>query len=186
MSFATAAPTELETIRQRLWAELTLAAVERGRAWRTPVLATVGGESGCDARTVVIREVDAAAGEIVFFTDARSPKVGQIAAHPDAVLVAWSAELGWQLRLAVHLTVETSGLALSSRWAQLKMTPAAQDYLSPLAPGTPLAHPAPERGSREHFAVVTARVLSLDWLALDPAGHRRAVFDASGARWVQP
>jgi hypothetical protein len=34
--------------------------------------------------------------------------------------------------------------------------------------------------------VVTAQVLTLDWLSLDPAGHRRAVFDAAGARWVQP
>lgn len=186
MSPTPAAHPELEAIRQRVWAELALAAAERGRPWRTPVLATVGGEAGCDARTVVIREVDAAAREIVFFTDARSPKVDQMAAHPDAVMVAWSAELGWQLRLAVHLTVETSGLAVSSRWARLKMTPAAQDYLSPLPPGTPLAHPAPERGSRDHFAVVTAEVRRIDWLALDPAGHRRALFDASGARWVQP
>jgi len=101
-------------------------------------------------------------------------------------VVAWSPELGWQLRMTVRLEVETSGLAVSSRWARLKMTPAAQDYLSPLPPGSPLAHPAPERGSREHFALVTARVERIDWLDLATAGHRRAIFEASGARWVQP
>jgi hypothetical protein len=70
------------------------------------------------------------------------------------------------------------------------MTPAAQDYLSPLPPGSPLAPgaapPLPERGSREHFAVLTAEVLALDWLELHALGHRRAVFDAAGARWVTP
>jgi pyridoxamine 5'-phosphate oxidase len=176
----------LQEIHDRIWAELALAAAERGRPWRTPVLATAGGEAGCDARTVVLREVDAPARELVFFTDARSPKVAQIARHPQAMVVAWSAPLGWQLRLAVRLEVETSGLAVSSRWARLKMTPAAHDYLSPLPPGSPLTLPAPERGSREHFAVVTAQVQRIDWLDLAPAAHRRAIFDAAGGRWVQP
>jgi hypothetical protein len=185
MSLSTA-PPELRQIHDRIWAELRAAAAERGRPWRKPVLATVGGEAGCDARTVVLREVDAEARTIVFFTDARSPKAAQIERHPQAVMVAWSSELGWQLRLSVALSVETSGLAISSRWARLKMTPAAQDYLSPLPPGTPIAHPAPERGTRAHFAVVSARVQRIDWLSLDPAGHRRAIFDDDGARWVQP
>jgi len=180
------ADSELTRIRERIWLELRTAAAERGRPWRTPVLATVGGEAGCDARIVILREVDEAAQEIVFFTDARSPKAGQIAQHPQAVMVAWSPEMGWQLRLTLDLTFETSGLAVSSRWARLKMTPAAQDYLSPVPPGMPLAHAAPERGSRQHFAVVTGLVRRIDWLALDPAGNRRAIFDAAGARWVQP
>jgi pyridoxamine 5'-phosphate oxidase len=177
---------DLAAIQARLWAELALAAQTRGHGWRTPVLATVGGSAGCDARVVVLREADADQRELVFYTDARSPKAAQITNHPTAVMVMWSAELGWQLRLGVQLSLETSGLAVSSRWARLKMTPAAQDYLSPLAPGSPLAHPAPERGTRENFALVIATVQTIDWLSLDPAGHRRAIFDAAGARWVQP
>lgn len=186
MNAPPAMPPELASVHERIWAELQRAALEREGAWRTLVLATAGGEAGCDARTIVLREVDIEAGALVFFTDARSPKVGQIGREPRAVMVAWSPELGWQLRMAVRLEVETTGLAVSSRWARLKMTPAAHDYLSPLPPGTPLAHPAPERGSRAHFAVVVARVERIDWLDLDPAGQRRAVFDASGARWLQP
>lgn len=180
---------ELASIRAQIWAELGAAAAAPGHPWRTAVLATAAedAEAGCDARTVVLREVDAEAQELVFFTDARSPKVGQIAQRAGAVMVMWSAPLGWQLRLAVTLGVETSGLAVSSRWARLKMTPAAQDYLSPLPPGTPLNHHCePERGSRGHFAVVTASVRCIDWLTLDPEGQRRAQFDAAGARWLQP
>jgi pyridoxamine 5'-phosphate oxidase len=177
---------ELASVHERIWVELQRAAAERGRPWRTPVLATAGGDAGCDARTIVLREVDAQAQELIFFTDARSPKVGQIGRHPRALVVAWSPELGWQLRMTVRLEIETSGLAVSSRWARLKMTPAALDYLSPLPPGSPVSHPAPERGSREHFAVVTARVERIDWLDLAAAGQRRALFDASGARWIQP
>ncbi|MEK8031875.1 pyridoxamine 5'-phosphate oxidase family protein [Ideonella sp. DXS29W] len=176
---------DLATWQARLWAELGSAARDKAHPWRTPVLATVGGAHGADGRVVVLREVDESQRSVVFFTDARSPKVEQISRQPQGTLVMWSAPLGWQLRLGVHLQIETSGLAVSSHWARLRMTRAAQDYLAPRPPGTALTA-LPQRESRAHFALVTAQVLTMDWLWLDPAGHRRAVFDGQGARWVQP
>ena len=124
--------------------------------------------------------------ELVFYTDDRSPKLAQIRAHPRGTLLMWSALLGWQLRLRVTLAPMDDGLEVSSRWTRLKLSPAAHDYLSPMAPGTPLGQPSQERGSRAYFAVVSARVTSLDWLELHADGHRRALFDDQGARWVQP
>lgn len=180
---------QLDQIESRLWDELATATSTRGHPWRTCTLATVTPDGLPDARTVVLRELDRAGRELVFFTDARSPKVLQIERQPQGLLVLWSAELGWQLRLAVLMSVETTGLAVSSRWARLQMKPAAQDYLSPLPPGSSLPHPAavPELGKRVHFAVVTARVTMMDWLDLHPDGHRRAGFPAVGpAVWLQP
>jgi hypothetical protein len=34
--------------------------------------------------------------------------------------------------------------------------------------------------------MVNAQVEALDWLELHPDGHRRARFDATGSRWLQP
>ena len=175
----------LQAIEALIWRELAAAALEKGHAFRTAVLATRDGESA-DARTVVLREVDADAHELIFLSDARSAKAAQLQAHSLGTLVLWSAPLSWQLRLRVQLTLETSGLKVSSRWARLQFTAAAQDYLSHLAPGTALADAKVERGSREHFAVVTARVLVVDWLELSAGGHRRASFDEQGARWLVP
>ncbi len=179
----------LDEIEAAVWRELALAAQTRGHAWRVMVLATRDGD-GVDARNVVLREVDAAARELIAFTDARSPKAQQMQAQPAGVLVMWSESLGWQLRLRVALELHTEGLTVSSRWARLKMTPAAHDYLSPLPPGStldaPLPMTAPQRESRDHFAVIAARVLGIDWLELDARGHRRAVFDSAGPRWVAP
>ena len=82
-----------------------------------------------------------------------------------------------------------TGLAASSRWARIKLSPDAQDYLSPLPPGTPLdaePEPAPAPASRDYFSVVSAKVLSIDWLELHPQGHRRARFENNTARWLQP
>ena len=39
---------------------------------------------------------------------------------------------------------------------------------------------------RDYFAVIEAAIDAIDWLDLHPDGHRRAIFDARGARWVQP
>jgi hypothetical protein len=98
-------------------------------------------------RSVVLRDVDAARRCIEFYTDARSPKLMQVQSHPRGTLVLWSEPTGWQLRLRVQLEAQLSGLSVSSRWARLKMTPAAHDYLSPLPPGSRIAAPGFDRGS---------------------------------------
>jgi hypothetical protein len=175
----------LDEIEAALWRELERAARSSGHPWRVAVLATRDGERA-DARSVVLREVEPAKRRLVLYTDARSAKVRQIEAHREGVIVTWSPARSWQLRLAVRLEVARSGLSVSSRWARLKMTPAAQDYLSPLPPGSVVEHPRPERGSREFFAVIVAQVVSIDWLELHASGHRRAAFDDRGARWLVP
>lgn len=181
--------SNLTEIEAAVWRELDAAPRDKQHAWRTPVLATTDGNVG-DARTVVVREVNADEKRLTIYTDQRSAKVAQLNAHPVGTLVMWSASLSWQLRCRVRLTLETSGLAVSSRWAQIKLSPGAQDYLSPLPPGSALAEePAPTgqaRGALPFFAVMEAEVMAIDWLELHADGHRRALIDAQGARWVQP
>ena len=176
----------LPLIHRECWQELETATRDRDHGFRLMGLATVDRDAA-DLRTVVLREVQAEQRRLLFFTDARSPKVAQIRAHPDATLMVWCKRLGWQLRLRVRLEVETRGLAVSSRWARLKLTPSAMDYLSPLPPGAPLGQATPERASRAQFAVVSAQVQSIDWLELHADGHRRALFDGSGqGQWLTP
>lgn len=179
------APHGLAEVEAAIWREMARALHDKSHGWRIGVLATTDGEFA-DARHVVLRDVDRAARTLLVYTDARSPKVRQVAQHPLGTLVLWSEALGWQLRLRVALRLETEGLIVSSRWARLKMTPGARDYMSPLAPGSPLARPSPQRSSRAHFAVLVADVRSIDWLDLETEGHRRARFDADGARWLAP
>jgi pyridoxamine 5'-phosphate oxidase len=186
---------ELRAQDTALWAELVRAVGLREHPWRHPVLATTCATRGAQARTVVLREADPADRVLTVYTDTRTPKVAQLGHDPRAQIVCWSAALGWQLRLSCMVTRETDGLGVTSRWATLRHTRAAQDYLSPLAPGSALSAPgdAPETGPgavRGTFTLLRARVLEMDWLALDPAGHRRAVFDyrdaAPFARWLVP
>lgn len=210
-------PNSLASIEASCWLEIARAVRDKTHPWRTPVLATVafgaadavGAEAPADAlgaspaaadslradaRLVVLRALDTDRRELLIYTDARAGKVAQLRRHALGTLVLWSPSLGWQLRLSVDLSVHTSGLDVASRWARLKLSPAAQDYLSPLPPGTPtdsvpgrpISRPQPDRGTLGNFAVITALVQTMDWLELGEQGQRRAVFDADGARWVQP
>ncbi len=180
---------DLCAIEDAIWAELTLAPHHRSHEWRIGVLATVDGDAA-DARSVVLRDFETQTHTLLIYADSRSPKATQIETHPLGTLVLWSEPLGWQLRLRVALALETAGLRVSSRWARLKMTPGAHDYLSPMPPGSPLDHPArppcPQRDSREHFALLSAQIQAVDWLELHADGHRRARFDAEGRRWLTP
>lgn len=176
----------LPAIEDALWRELLAAPRDKHHRWRTPVLATTDGEIG-DARTVVLRAADRDQALLLLYSDARSAKVSQLASHPQGTLVMWSPALQWQLRVRVQVEVCTEGLELSSRWARLKLTPAANDYLSTQAPGSALAGALAARGERAHFALLEARVLSIDWLELHPHGHRRARFGIGAtAQWLQP
>jgi hypothetical protein len=174
----------LDAIEAAVWHELAEAAHQPPHPWRTAVLATTDGEVG-DARTVVLRGTDRVAKRLTIFSDARAAKVAQLGAHPLGTLVMWSPALNWQLRLRVHLQAVTDGLAVSSQWARLKLSPAAHDYLSAQAPGSVLANALGARGDRAHFALVLADVLSIDWLELHPKGHRRASFGDGAALWLQ-
>ncbi len=176
----------LQAIEAELWRELQAAPRDKQHPWRAPVLATTDGQIG-DARTVILREVNAEQATLLMYSDARAGKMAQIAMHPHGTLVLWSPALGWQLRLRVQLQAITDGLELSSRWARLKLSPAANDYLSSQPPGDVIDNALTARGERAHFAMLEARVLSADWLELHADGHRRARFgnDATPC-WLQP
>jgi hypothetical protein len=175
----------LQLIERACWLALAEATREREHPWRVMTLATVDGDRA-DARSVVLRDVDEARRRLVFYADARSPKIAQMSANPGGVLVGWWPRPGWQLRLRTTLTVQTGGLEVSSRWARVKLSPSAHDYLAALPPGTPVDRYQPERGSREHFAVVTASVEEMDWLELHAEGHRRARLAGAASTWLTP
>jgi hypothetical protein len=176
----------LANVEDAVWRELHAAPHDRSHPWRTAVLATTDGRIG-DGRSVVLREADRDAQRLLIYTDARSPKVEQVRAHAEGTLVMWSPALEWQLRIRVRIEVITDGLELSSRWARLKLTPSAHDYLSSLPPGSALDSALGARGERAHFALLSAQVLQIDWLELRSQGQRRAVFGADATpSWLQP
>jgi len=184
--------TPLQTpheIREQIWRELTRASQDRHHAWRTPVLATVGGDGLANARVIVLREVDVVHQTLRVYTDARSPKVREISREPHAVFVFWSDRLNWQLRAHVAISAETAGPEVQARWQRVRQSASATDYLGPISPGDGLESAQGEAMSSDaahHFALLSAQVLEMDWLELSRNGHRRANLRADGWRWLAP
>ena len=178
---------DLTTLPQAIWHELMLAASDRQHAWRTPVLASVDSRGFPQARTVVLRNADSNSQTLRFFTDSRSPKVTQLNTSSQAQLVFWSKALNWQLRASVQVTIETTGAAVEAARQQVELSPARQDYLSALAPGDTLAaEVSTESDKSHHLAIISAKIIHMDWLSLSPKGHQRAEIFAGTLRWINP
>lgn len=171
----------------RLWQELQRAPHDKHHDWRTPVLATQGlNHDGPQARTVVLRHADASLWTLSVYTDARSPKCAELLAQPLAQVTFWSRRLSWQLRVSAVTTVNFEGEQVDAAWERTKLSPAAADYLSVLAPGQikpANAFVAPEslQHMREHhLAVLNFKIRSMDWLVLSREGHQRARITPEG------
>jgi pyridoxamine 5'-phosphate oxidase len=169
-----------------VWLELQRAVTDRQHEWRTPVLASVDSDGMAQARTVVLRQTDPNSLQLRFFTDHRSPKVAEIQAKPQAVLVFWSPRLNWQLRVQAHLSVTADGPLVDSAWTRISQSAAAGDYLSASAPGSPMHQDASLSAERHHLAVVVAQVGTMDWLELSRNGHRRARLTQHSFEWCTP
>ncbi len=179
----------LHEIHEQIWRELGRACQDRHHAWRTPVLATAGGDGVPNARVVVLREVDATSQTLRVYTDKRSSKVSELLREPNAQFVFWSDRLSWQLRVRVVISVETAGPEVQARWQRVQQSASAADYLGRVAPGEGLEAAQSESTDADashHFALLTAQVLETDWLELDRDGHRRANLRAGNWRWLAP
>ncbi len=173
-------------LRKRLWQELQRAALDRHHDWRTPVLATTGLDGLAQARTVVLREVRRLDAQLLIYTDARSPKVAELLAQPLASLLCWSPRLHWQLRLQLRFSVSRNDDEANAAWERVKQSPSASDYLAARAPGGRLPETAEPWLNTPQLAVLRGEVLSMDWLELGRAGHRRAKLDAQRVEWLVP
>jgi hypothetical protein len=199
----------LPTILAAAWSRLARGAAHAAEDWHWPVLASVDARNPerptADARVVVLRAVDARAGELEVHGDVRAHKLAQLRAAPDACLVFHDRARELQLRAWGPARVHAGDARARRAWDALAAS-SRRAYLAPRPPGEPLDAPdpnlpeafrsrLPDAAEAEpgfvQFALVVIAPARLEWLALDRAGHRRARFerDARGAwssRWIRP
>lgn len=171
-----------------VWDTFTQAAGKADHPARLMALATLSPQGLPQVRTVVLRGVARATAELHVFTDARSSKVAELAAHPVAALMVWDPATRLQIRVQASVTLD-QGAALQSIWDRLPPS-ARQDYGKRPAPGQPIpdalaytTEPDPAA-----FTRLTCRAEEIDVLHLGK-DHRRAVFARSGdwrGEWLVP
>lgn len=164
---------DLEAVPAEIWKKLQAA----NGAWRIPVLASVASGMGADARTVVLRQTDANARQIVFFTDRRSRKFAQLEVNPHVCLLVFDETLRWQVRLYGEAASIGDAARLDNWWAGLADFQRANYAADVLA--SDMLH---EKG-RENFAAFVVTIERMHCLWLHDQGNEAAEFEWQGTRW---
>ena len=170
----------------RVWQLLGRGVADRRSAARHPVLATTGA-GGAEARVVVLRGADRAAGLLRAYADLRSAKVTELRADPRATLLVWDAGAHLQMRLRVTVTVFPGSAA---DWARVPPV-SARVYGAKPAPGLPVASPETVAFTPDGamFGVLECSLRGIETLHLGEDIHRRALFmPQNGWRggWLSP
>lgn len=202
---ASSPPPPLGELLEAGWRELETAVSDGAHGWHLAVIATNASNGGPELRTVVLRVADQARRLLGFHTDRRAGKIAQLQEDPRMGVLFYDRARQIQLRARgvahVHLDDEAAEQAwkrssFSSRRCYLApyAPSSAQEAFSPNLPGD-LLHRAPGEAASEagrgHFAYVTVRLDSVEWLQLRHDGHVRARFtwDEDGecsAGWIAP
>lgn len=178
----------LEGLHGRVWQTLGRGLADRRSAARHPTFATVSPDGWPEARTVVLRAVDAERRTLDVHTDILSAKVDSLREYPRAAFHIWDEKQKLQLRLEAEVEI-LSGDAVADLWAKVP-DPSRQAYGTDPAPGTPiddaLAYSKPADPAA--FAVLRCQVIAIDVVHLG-ADHRRACFTRDSdwvGEWLAP
>jgi len=179
-----------ETLSQ-VWEHLNAGVDDRNHPFRTPVFCTQG-QQGPNARTLVLRAVDAENNTLICYSDTRAGKWAEVNQRAQAAWVFYDPDNGYQLRAYGQSKCLTEGALVERHWAAQDGV-ARNNYRSFGGPGRPLDGPTdgvPDsqrnkdiNAGREHFGLIVTRLTELDWLHLAIDRHRRARFVREGGEW---
>jgi pyridoxamine 5'-phosphate oxidase len=156
-----------------------------------------------NAYTVVLRGADASAGNIIIYTDYRSPKVDQLRHNSKVTIVAYSDGEKLQLILKGEAIVHYQD-DVSERYWKESGYKGRRSYLAQPAPSTVVDEATDglaylnqkefeeqDPAGYENFAVISIKADFMEYLQLNREGNRRAKFVLSGSNewegmWLIP
>ena len=119
-----------------VWASLARGVVDRRSPFGRPAIATVDPLGQAEVRTVVLRDVQPGARQLVLHSDTRAAKVAALAHHPRLAWHFWDPRPRLQLRASGPATVHTRGPMVDETWARLSVHQ-QRTYAAEPAPGHP-------------------------------------------------
>ena len=143
-------------------------------------------DAGVGLRYIVLREY-ATDDRMLFYTDARTPKVAEIRNHPGASLLFYHPQKGLQIRVEGQMKLHQNDSLSQEHWKRVQGI-GRRAYTPHLEPGkiidSPnLAHKWPEEMSDEHFTVLEFTPHSFDLLQLNRLEHLRLGMQKRDEGW---
>lgn len=189
---------DLDATRDHALALIARGVKDRKSGMHTFTVATIGPDGAPRLRTVVNRGFDPQTRTLRFHTDARSPKLDELARDQRAAVHLYDPKAKTQLRLDALATVHRDSDVRQAAWDATRDF-SRECYRVVTAPGEAVEAPNtiaftlgedPEEGA-ENFVAVTLQMQTLEWLYLAHQGHRRARFSWNSAgevsqTWLVP
>ncbi len=177
---------------------LEAGARDRRHPAHTPVVATLDKSGFPSQRVMILRAVDWNARLLRFHTDARSPKVTELAQNSAASVLVYDPTEKVQIRLSGTAHIEADSAASEAAWAESTAF-ARRCYLAENGPSLPSSaptsglpswaegiKPSEEQVSmgRPNFAILLFHFQEMEWLYLANSGHRRAKWTWADTRTI--
>ncbi len=157
-----------------------------------------------ESRCVIVRDFNEETKTLVFNTDVRSPKVEAIKRNPETSCLFYHFKDKTQLRISTYSTVHVNDNVHDDSWRKTAIS-SRKCYLTKYRPSTVIE--TMDDGIPEHlrakiptleesefgkinFAVISNKIISIDWLYLSSKGHQRARYNFSDnvvkKSWLAP
>jgi pyridoxine/pyridoxamine 5'-phosphate oxidase len=162
--------------------ELVNGHVKRGHPFRYFTLSTISDEKPRQ-RTVVLRKL-LPDFNVLFYTDARSQKVQDIAKNPNVSALFYHPKKLMQVKLEGKAKLITDTEELNSYWKAIPES-SRKDYITRLAPSTNLANPDHVEYEEEqpHFAAIKIIPETMEYLQLKRPNHMRILYTKQAEEW---
>jgi pyridoxamine 5'-phosphate oxidase len=191
----------LEDLEQDIWVRLVTGAVKSRNPFHTPSVATID-RGEVSLRTVVLRKALAKERELRFHTDIRSPKWLELSLNPSISALFYDAGDRIQLRVKGNAVLHHTNDLTAEAWKNTTSS-SRRCYLTLHSPSSFAEFPtsglsedieqenftlSESELGYSNFGIVAIQVQSIDWLWLNHAGHRRALFDyeKDSYQWMIP
>lgn len=191
----------IDELEKDCWIQLVNGAVKSRSPFHTPCVATlINGE--VSMRTIVLRKAIPLLKELRFHTDIRSNKWREIQDNNSISALFYDASARIQIRVKGKAILHFNDTMTSEAWQKTTLS-SRRCYLTQASPSSFSAIPtsglteeveqenltlAESEVGAQNFGIVSIQVESLEWLWLNHAGHRRALFDyiQDSYRWMIP
>lgn len=152
--------------------------IEEAKELQRMVVSSVDENCRPQVRTMILRAVEHKTKCLYFYTDARSPKIGQWQKNQFCQVLAYSSSELLQLRFTAKAVVWQSGELYQSAKSGLKEHQ-WRDYSSLLAPGSDYDPALKSSSDKLNFALVQIKVEQMEILKLLPKAqeHLRYSFN---------
>ncbi len=187
----------LKLTEKKIWDSLTQGVIDRRSFFHTPTLGTVNRDNKVKIRTLVLREVSKKNLYLRFHTDIRSKKINEIKSNSSSTVHIYDPIQKIQIQMIGISSLCSDEDSIEKIWKNMNISSKAC-YRLIAQPGETIKNISEANyplscdplAGKSNFSIIFFKIVNIEWLYLSSRGHRRSLYDYSGAlvkaKWLAP